>query len=145
MPKQEKLKEYDEEPVVFCAKCYSLKIKHDEDIDLDCCEECGSTDFKTADIYTWEKLFKGRYKHKYIDIKHNIKKSPIFMLSIDKLKSMLYKDDFLTELCKTMYSNFPGGLSRADTVILLFDKLIKDNRLDELRIELINQNYKNKK
>ena len=31
---------YDDEPVVYCSRCYSLKIKYEEAIDSDCCMEC---------------------------------------------------------------------------------------------------------
>ena len=142
MSRQEKLREYDEDPIMYCSRCYSIKIKHDDAIDLDCCKECGCTDFKTSDVFTWEKLFQGRYGHKYVESSHDIRKSPIFMLSMARLKSKVYNDECWKELCRTMYPNFPGGLSKADSVVLLFAKIIQDNRLDELRIELINQNYK---
>lgn len=49
-----KKEEYDKEPVCYCAQCKSLKI-----IDIDgitFCDDCGSTDIKETDIYTWKKL-----------------------------------------------------------------------------------------
>lgn len=142
MSKQDKIKEYDEEPVMYCANCYSLNIVHEDVIDSDCCGRCGCTDFKTSSIEEWERLYKERYGHKFVENSHDLRKSPVFMLSMDRLKTMVYKDECWKELCKMLYPAFPDGLSRADSVVLLFAKLIQDNRLDDLRIELINQNYK---
>lgn len=48
---------YDDEPVEYCSRCYSLKIVHEDSIDADCCMECGSTDISSASIDTWEKLY----------------------------------------------------------------------------------------
>lgn len=142
MSKQDKIKEYDEEPVMYCARCYSLNIVHEDVIDSDCCGRCGCTDFKTSSIEEWERLYKERYGHKFVENSHDLRKSPVFMLPMDRLKTMVYKDECWKKLCRTMYPTFPNGLSRVDSIVLLFTMLIQDNRLDELRVELINQNYK---
>lgn len=142
MSKQDKLKEYDSEPVMFCSKCYSLNIVHEDVIDSDCCGECGCSDLKTASIDEWEKLYKQRYGHKFVEAGHDIRKSPVFTMSLARLKAMVYQDSQWKELCKTLYPAFPEGISRADSVVLLFAKLIQENRLNDLRMELINQNYK---
>ena len=137
MPKKSKPNDYDSDPVTYCSRCYSLNIKHDDAIDLDCCGECGCTDFKTSNVYDWEKLFNQRYGHKYIEKNHDVKKSAIFQLSIEKLKSKVFNNPSWREICKSLYSSFPGGLSRADSVILLFAKLVQDNRLDDLKMKLV--------
>lgn len=142
MSKQDKIREYDSEPVTYCSRCYSLSIVHEDAIDADCCKECGCSDLKTSSVEEWEKLFEGRYGHKFVEASHNLRKSPVFMMSIDRLKKMVYNDSSWKELCKILYPAFPDGISRADSVVLLFAKLIQDNRLDDLRVELINQNYK---
>lgn len=142
MSKQDKIKEYDEEPVVFCSRCYSLKIIHEDVFDSDCCGECGCTDVKTSSFKEWERLFKNRYGHKFVEEDHNVRKSPVFTMSIERLKIMVYNDPQWKELCKTLYPAFPDGISRADSTVLLFAKLIQENRLDDLRMELINQTYK---
>lgn len=139
-----KKEDYNSDPVTYCSRCYSLSIKHEDAIDSDCCEECGCTDLKTSSVFEWEKLYAKRYGHKFVEASHDIRKSPIFMLSISKLKAMVYNDSSWKNLCKTLYPTFPGGLSRADSVVLLFAKLTQDNKLDDLRIELINKNYKDK-
>ena len=139
---KERLKDYDSEPVTYCSKCYSLKIIHEDAIDSDCCGECGCSDMKTSSIEEWEKLFENRYGHKYVEASHNIRKNPIFQMSNDKLKTKLFNDPSWREVCRTLYPVFPNWLSKADSIILLFAKLSQDNRLDDLRIELINSNNK---
>lgn len=139
-PKQDK--DYDEEPVVYCTRCYSLKIKYEESIGMDCCEDCGCTDFKTADFDDWEKLYKARYGHKFVEEKGNIRNSPIFKMSNDQLKDKVYENAEWREICHALYPTFPRWLSKIDSVILLFAKLYQDSRLDDLRMELLNRNKK---
>lgn len=109
---------------------------------MDCCGECGCTDTRNASFNTWEELFKRRYGHKYVQETKDIRRSPIFLMTEKELKQQLYKSSHWKEICKTLYPNFPDGISRADSVILLFAKLCQDNRMDDLRIELINSNKK---
>lgn len=142
MPKQDKMKEYDSEPVVYCSKCYSLKIVHEDAIDSDCCGECGCPDLKTLSFEEWEKLYAKRYGHKFVEASHDIRKSPIFQLSNDKLKARVFNDPSWREICRSLYPTFPNWLSKADSIILLFAKLYKENRLDDLRVELINRTKK---
>lgn len=142
MSKRTKKENYDSEPVTFCSRCYSLNIRHDDSLDFDCCGECGCTDFKTSSVEEWERLYENRFGHKFIEAKGNIRKSPIFLMPMDKLKSKVYNDPSWREICSTLYPSFPEGLSRADSVILLFAKLVQENRMDDLKIELINRNYK---
>lgn len=139
MSKRKKLIDYNKEPVIYCSQCYSLGIIHEEAIGEDCCKECGCSDFKTTQIDSWIKLYEQRYGHKYIETNHDIRKSPIFMMSVEKLQIKVYEDSSWKDICKTMYPAFPDGLSKADSVILLFAKLMQDSRLDELKIELINR------
>lgn len=142
MINKKKPKDYDEEPVTYCAKCYSLRIVFEDIIGVDCCGECGCSDLLTSSIEDWEKLYTRRYGHKYMENKRDIKNSPIFQLSIDKLKTMVYDHPQWRELCKALYPSFPEGLGKADSVILLFAKLYQESRLDDLRMELVNMNNK---
>lgn len=144
MSKQENFEEYDSEPVVYCAKCYSLKIKYEETIGMDSCEDCGCTDFKTSSFEEWEKIYAKRYGHKFMEEKGDLHKSPIFLLTNDQLKAKVMEDPYWRSLCRTLYPTFPNWLEKADSIILLFSKLYQDNRLDDLRIELINKD-KNKR
>lgn len=142
MSKQKKTKDYDEEPVTYCAKCYSLKIVHEDTVGVDCCRECGCSDLLTSSIEEWEKLYERRYGHKYMEDKGSIRNSPIFQMSNDQLKTLVYKSDDWRIICKTLYPSFPVWLSKADSVILLFAKLYQDNRIDDLKMELIKMNNK---
>lgn len=138
MPDYKKLKEYDSEPVVCCAKCYSLKIKYEDSIDADYCADCGSTDTIELPIEEWENLYKQRHGHKFVEGKKDLRRSPIFKMPIKELKCKVYDSPHLNEIIHNMYPKFPGGLSKIDSVLLLFDKISKDNRLDDLRLQLIN-------
>lgn len=129
-------KNYDEEPVTYCSRCYSLKIKHEDVTDSDVCMDCGCTETKTTDISTWEKLYERRYGHKYIEKNNDPRESIYFKVPIARLKTKLYQSRILPYVVKRLYSNFPQGLSRSETVILLFDRLSQDNRMDDLRYML---------
>ncbi len=139
MPKK-KQKDYDSEPVTYCAKCYSLKIFYEETVGMDCCKDCGCTDLKTSSFEEWEKLYNGRYGHKFLEAKGSIKRNPIFQMNMDKLKGEVFKNTAWKEICRKLYPAFPQWLSKADSIILLFAKLYQDNRMDELRTILVKQN-----
>lgn len=136
----QKLKDFNSDPVIFCSKCYSLKIIHEDTVNSDCCGECGCSDLSTSTIDEWEKLYKNRYGHRYIEKGNDIRRSPIFLMSNEKLKTMVFKSPDWREICQALYPTFPNWLSRTDSVILLFAKLCQENRIDELRVELINRN-----
>ena len=136
MPSQDNTN-YDEEPVIYCSKCYSLKIKYEEAIDAECCMDCGCSDTSVSSIEEWEKLYEKRYGHKYVVKNTDPKKSYIFKLPINKLKDKVYNSPLWYVIIHSLYPKFPGGLDKADSIILLFDKLIKDNRLDDLRLVLL--------
>lgn len=59
-------KEYNEEPVLYCERCLSLRIRNIND-EIDFCDNCGSADILETDIGTWEKLYFEKYGHYYID------------------------------------------------------------------------------
>ena len=42
-------------------------------------------------------------------------------------------------IIRSMYPSFPKGLIKVEAVLLFFDKLIKDKRLDDYKIFLIKQ------
>ena len=136
MAEQENLNNYDDEPVAYCAGCYSLKIKYEDAIDSDCCMECGCTDIREAPFEAWEKMYEQRYGHKYAEKSNDPRKSYIFNLSIKELKQKMYDSDNWKSVVKSMYPRFPDGYSKIDTILIFLDQIIKDNKLDDFKILL---------
>ena len=66
MSVEEKNQEYDSEPVKYCARCFSLKIKYEESIDAECCGDCGSSDILESSIEEWEKKYERKYGKKFV-------------------------------------------------------------------------------
>lgn len=137
MARQEKV---EEEPVTYCSRCYSLSIVYEDAIGEDCCKECGCTDLQTASFEEWERLYQKRYGHKFVTGVKDIRKSPIFQMSNEKLKAKVFGDPSWREICRALYPAFPEWLGKADSIILLFAKLYQENRLDDLRMELVKRN-----
>lgn len=133
---QEVQNDYDSEPVKYCAQCYSLKVRYEDSIEADCCADCGSPDILEAPIEEWERLYERRYGHKYTVKTEDPKKTFIFKMSLDKLKNKVFESDKWREIIRAIYPRFPEGLGRADSVILFFDTLIRQNKLNELKLLL---------
>lgn len=138
MPRKKK-KNYDSDPVTYCSKCYSLKIFYEDSVGMDCCKDCGCTDLRTTDFEEWEKLYKRKYGHKFLEEKGDIRNNPIFQMDNDKLKIKLMKNSSWKEICRELYPAFPQWLGKADSIILLFAKLYQDSRIDDLKRTLINK------
>lgn len=136
MDNPERVSDYNEEPVRYCARCYSLKVKYEEATDSEYCGDCGCTDILEAPFDVWEKKYESRYKHKFAEKNDDPKKSFIFKLSLDKLKQRVYDSEKWREIIKTIFPRFPEGYSRADSVILFFDAVIKHNKIEELKLLL---------
>ena len=61
-------KEFNDEPVFYCKNCLSLKIRHIPNIqDTEYCDDCGSTNIEQCSIQEWEKLYKERYGHNFLE------------------------------------------------------------------------------
>lgn len=129
--------DYDSEPVIFCSRCYSLKIKHDDGMDSDYCADCGCFDVQEAPLEEWEKLYEKRYRHKFTQKNEDPKKTFIFNLTTEELKTKVYKSDKWNYIIHNIYPKFPGGLGKADSIILFFHHLIKDNKLNDLKFLLL--------
>lgn len=56
----------DDNQVVYCEHCLSLKIRILND-EVDYCDECGSTDIKVGEFDKWEEEYKAKYGKYYID------------------------------------------------------------------------------
>lgn len=58
---------YDDEPIWYCKRCLSLNIRQIPHIEKqDYCADCGATDFESATIEEWKKLYKKKYGHDLI-------------------------------------------------------------------------------
>ena len=141
MTRKEKIDDYNSEPVTFCSKCYSLKVKYEDSLGLDYCMDCGCSDVTTSSIEEWERLYESKYGKKFVTKSQDPKTTYIFNLSLGKLKKMVYESDEWKDIIHALYPRFPQGLSRIDSVLLLFDKLIKDNKMDNLRALLLERGY----
>lgn len=145
MSKEEKLNEYDSEPIAYCAKCYSLKIKHEDIVGTDCCMDCGCSDIEEATIEEWEKKYRERYGHDYVVKTKDLRRHPLWKMSLKRLRNEVYSMQDWREIIYKIYPKFPGGLSRIDSVLLFFDQLSKDKRIDELKTFLIEKQFNKEK
>jgi hypothetical protein len=137
MSEQEKINDYDSEPIAFCANCLSLKIKHEDSIDMDYCSDCGSSEIMEAPVEQWEVMYEKKYGKKYVVKGNDPKKSPVFKLTISKLMDKFSNLPNWKVIIYNMYPRFPGGFGKADSIVLFFDKLAKDNKLDDLRVTMM--------
>lgn len=129
--------DYDSEPVKYCARCYSLKIKYEDTVDSEYCADCGCLDIQVSDVHTWEKLYEKRYGKKYLVNSYDPKRTLVFKMSIGELKTRLYNHPRCMDIIRNIYPGFPGGLSKADSILLFFDRVIKDGKLDTVRMNLL--------
>ena len=136
MSVEERNQDYDSEPVRYCARCYSLKVKYEESVDSECCGDCGSSDILEAPIEEWEKKYERKYGHKFTQKEQDPKNTFIFRLPLDKLKAKVYESSQWREIISAIYPKFPGGYGKADSIILFFDTLIRQNKLNELKLLL---------
>lgn len=128
--------EYDLEPVKFCSRCYSLKIEYENDLDSECCAECGSTDIQEASIEEWEQKYERRYGYKLTQKTQDPSKTYFFKLTTRDLMDKVANSPKWWEIIRGVYPHFPRGYGRTDSVVLFFDTLIKQNKLGELRLYL---------
>lgn len=132
----DKTAEYDSEPVVYCSRCFSLKIGYEEALGTEYCMECGCSDISESSIEEWERLYERRYGKKHVTKNDSIYNSPVFKMSIEDLKTALYKHPKWRDIINHLYPRFPKYYGRIDSILLLFDWLLKEKRVDELRLEL---------
>lgn len=58
---------YNEEPVYYCNKCLSLRIRDIRGVpDTDYCDSCGGTNIQQTSIEEWETMFKNKYGFEYL-------------------------------------------------------------------------------
>lgn len=131
--RQASVEDTELDPVIFCPKCYSLKIIHEEDLGEDCCMDCGCTETQEAPFEVWEALYERRYGKKFVERQGNCKKSPFFLLSSSKLMEKVAGSARWEQIIASIYKSFPKNLDKADSILLFFDRLVKDNKLNVLR------------
>lgn len=136
MSNASKIAEYDSEPVKYCSKCLSLKVNYEETQDIEYCGDCGSVNIVEAPFEEWEKKYVARYGHKLIEKEKDPRNHPIFQLTIAELKRKIYNSPNWKEALSCIYHNLPEGYSKIDTILLVFDRLIRENRLTDFKIQL---------
>jgi hypothetical protein len=139
MTEQDKCNEYNAEPVYYCANCYSLKIAYEDTLDLDCCMDCGSSNIKTTSIENWEALYKRRYGKPFVTKQADYRNHPIYKLSNSDLMVKVAESPEWKKIVYELYPHFPSFLRREDAIMLFFDKLITDNKVDDLKLILIDK------
>lgn len=126
--------DYNSLPVRYCSKCYSLRIGYIQGADnSDYCESCGCSDIAETSIEEWEKLYEERYGHPYIQKDNTYKNSKASKVSIFELKRMLYHSPYFRAIVFDMYPSLPSRMDKPDLMMMFFDKVSKDNRIEELR------------
>lgn len=66
--KKEDIEKYNEEPVFYCRKCLSLKIRNiPGEENSDYCDDCGGTEIGAIDIYNWEYMYKQKYGKSFLE------------------------------------------------------------------------------
>lgn len=60
LEKDTTVEDYNKEPVYYCTHCMSLKIKSLDSF-VDYCDDCGSTDIESTDIYSWMRMYRERF------------------------------------------------------------------------------------
>lgn len=104
---------------------------------------CGCSEVVESSIEEWEKLYKDRYGHSYVERNGDPYKKHIYRMTIQELKTELYERDNYREIIENIYPNFPKYYSRIDAILLFFDKAVKDREIDKLRDLLIEKHNKN--
>ena len=132
----EKITDYDDDPIKYCPRCLSIKVKYEESQDTEYCGDCGCTDIVECSFEEWEKKYERRYGHKFVEKSNDPRKSYIFNLTVEELKQKMYDSDNWKAAIVGMNHKFPGGYSKIDTILLFFDWLIKENKLDDFKILL---------
>lgn len=135
---QRRSEEYNSEPVAYCPKCYSLQIGYIDGVEnSDYCMNCGCSETAVTSIGEWEELYRKRYGHSFVERKHNPELQRLNRMDMSELKQELFDNARCMSIIREMYPGFPKYLSRTDSVIMFFDKICKDRRIDELKDYLI--------
>lgn len=59
---------YEEEPVYYCKRCLSLKVRQMPMVaNQYYCEDCGTVDIAEGSFEEWDELYVERYGHHYLE------------------------------------------------------------------------------
>lgn len=59
---------YNEEPVFYCEKCMSLRIRFVNGLsNSEYCDNCGSTEINQSNIEDWRQKFKDKYGYDHLE------------------------------------------------------------------------------
>lgn len=59
---------YNDEPVFYCEKCMSLRIRFVNGLsNSEYCDNCGSTEINQSNIEDWRKKFKDKYGYDHLE------------------------------------------------------------------------------
>ena len=62
---------YNEEHVLYCKHCLSLRILGIPSIEgMDYCDDCGCTDIEKCNIHEWEDMYSKKYGTKFLNKKY---------------------------------------------------------------------------
>jgi len=83
-------------------------------------------------------MYRSRYGHLYVSERRDIRNHPIFQYTLSELRMRLLNRTDCMNIITKMYPKFPKGFGKKDSVFLFFDRLLKDNRVNDLRYYLLN-------
>lgn len=136
MSDQIRIAELDPEPVKYCVKCLSLKVSYEEISDTEYCGDCGCVDIAECPFDEWERKYEARYGHKLVEKGTDPRKHPIYQMSLSELKKKIYNSPNWREALGCIYHKIPMGYSKLDCILLVFDRIIRENKVDEFKIAL---------
>ena len=76
-------------------------------------------------------------KNFYVVKSNDPKRNPVFKMTSAELMDRLCNLGQWKTVIHSLYPRFPGGFGKVDSIVLFFDKLVKDNRLDDLRLKMM--------
>jgi hypothetical protein len=129
--------EYNSDPVYFCENCYSLYIKHDDFLDADYCAKCGCSNIVCTDIKDWEKLYENRYKRKLVTRAGDPNVIKVYGMTWKEIKQFICDSPKWESIVCRMYPHLRNRYGRADTLMMFFDLVTRQNRINELKDVLV--------
>lgn len=131
------LSSYDLEPVRYCSKCYSLRVGYIDGIDnSDYCLDCGCTDILEDSIEAWERIYKNRYGHKFIERRVDPLRIKIYRMPWNKLRQIFYTKPYSKEIIRAMCPRLLKYKSKEDMMLSFINSIEKDGRIEEFKEQM---------